>query len=432
MVHVHVLLLPRHLRARFAQRAGGRGGELRIEAARFPQDRAAIAGLSRDQSQGPRAHTENPARRFDGDAGDPRLCRAEFSRGQPRAVGRPFRLRAIAGVHHLSLLDRACRSRPWATGLSVGGRGGFVRRHETQGSRERRRLFRIDRDPDVQRAVGDGGRLFDRRSLPLHARDVAGGGRRRSRTFPACGRTSSANGGPGERQEGDRTGNGGVMAEFRQKRAFNSYGNTVHSGMNEYSRHQTSRPSPIHRERRSTRIASGSSEPGAQHPDRARRGGGYAGRAGSSRLADSLSQRGPRGNLERLRFGKLEDHIRSRRGRHHELGFGGLSLMTEALTAIRMRPTHPGVFIREEVLGELGISVSEAAEALGVRRATLSDVVNGKAAVSPEMALRIEKAFGVNMDTLLKMQAWFDACEMRDRADQIVVKRYVPESRTRG
>jgi antitoxin HigA-1 len=54
------------------------------------------------------------------------------------------------------------------------------------------------------------------------------------------------------------------------------------------------------------------------------------------------------------------------------------------------------------------------------------------AAVSPEMALRIEKAFGVNMDTLLKMQAWFDACEMGDRADQIVVKRYVPESRTRG
>jgi len=96
-----------------------------------------------------------------------------------------------------------------------------------------------------------------------------------------------------------------------------------------------------------------------------------------------------------------------------------------------MRPTHPGVFIREEILDELGLSVSEAAEALGVRRATLSDVVNGKAAVSPEMALRIEKAFGVNMDTLLKMQAWFDARAMRDRADQIVVERYVPESSTR-
>jgi addiction module HigA family antidote len=106
--------------------------------------------------------------------------------------------------------------------------------------------------------------------------------------------------------------------------------------------------------------------------------------------------------------------------------------MTDTLTAIRMRPTHPGVFIREEILDELGLSVSEAAEALGVRRATLSDVVNGKAAVSPEMALRIEKAFDVNMETLLKMQAWFDARAMRDRADQILVNRYVPESPTRG
>lgn len=96
-----------------------------------------------------------------------------------------------------------------------------------------------------------------------------------------------------------------------------------------------------------------------------------------------------------------------------------------------MRPTRPGVFIREEILDELGRSVSEAAEALDVRRATLSDVVNGKAGMSPEMALRIEKALGVNMDTLLKMQAWFDARATRDRADQIIVKRYVPESPTR-
>jgi addiction module HigA family antidote len=102
------------------------------------------------------------------------------------------------------------------------------------------------------------------------------------------------------------------------------------------------------------------------------------------------------------------------------------------LTAVQMRPTHPGVFIREEVLDEPGLSVSEAAEALGVRRATLSDVVNGKAAVSAEMALGIEKAFGVNMDMLLKMQAWFDACSMRDRADQIVVKRYAPDSSTQS
>ena len=48
------------------------------------------------------------------------------------------------------------------------------------------------------------------------------------------------------------------------------------------------------------------------------------------------------------------------------------------------------------------------------------------------MALRIEKAFGVNMDMLLKMQAWFDACAMRDRANEIAVQRFVPESPAQG
>ena len=102
--------------------------------------------------------------------------------------------------------------------------------------------------------------------------------------------------------------------------------------------------------------------------------------------------------------------------------------MTDAPVAIAMRPTHPGVFIREEILDDFGLSISKAAEILDVRRATLSDLVNGKAAMSPEMALRIEKGFGVSMDTLLKMQAWFDACAMRDRADQITVKPFVPAS----
>jgi antitoxin HigA-1 len=67
-------------------------------------------------------------------------------------------------------------------------------------------------------------------------------------------------------------------------------------------------------------------------------------------------------------------------------------------------------------------------EILGVRRATLSDLVNGKAALSPEMALRIENAFGVNMDMLLRMQAWHDAHTMRRRASEIRVKRYRPPS----
>jgi antitoxin HigA-1 len=93
-----------------------------------------------------------------------------------------------------------------------------------------------------------------------------------------------------------------------------------------------------------------------------------------------------------------------------------------------MKPAHPGEFVRAEVLEELGLSVSRAADVLGVRRATLSDLVHGKAAMSPEMALRFEKAFGVSMDTLLRMQAWYDAVAMRERADQIAVKRFVPDT----
>jgi len=101
--------------------------------------------------------------------------------------------------------------------------------------------------------------------------------------------------------------------------------------------------------------------------------------------------------------------------------------MQKMAVKIGMRPSHPGEFIREEILDELALSIQQAAEILGVRRATLSDLVNGKAAMSPEMALRIEKAFGVSMDTLLKMQALSDAFAMRAMADRISVKRYVPE-----
>ena len=101
--------------------------------------------------------------------------------------------------------------------------------------------------------------------------------------------------------------------------------------------------------------------------------------------------------------------------------------MTAIPVKVGMKPPHPGAFIREEILAPLGLSIARAAEVLGVRRATLSDLVNAKAALSPEMALRIEKAFGVSMDTLLKMQAWFDTCAMRDRAGEIVVQRFIPE-----
>jgi addiction module HigA family antidote len=98
--------------------------------------------------------------------------------------------------------------------------------------------------------------------------------------------------------------------------------------------------------------------------------------------------------------------------------------MSDVIEKIGMEPPHPGAFIREEILDELHLPVARAAEILGVRRATLSDLVNEKASMSPEMALRIEKAFGVKMDMLLRMQAGYDTAYMRRHADEIVVKPY--------
>ena len=90
-------------------------------------------------------------------------------------------------------------------------------------------------------------------------------------------------------------------------------------------------------------------------------------------------------------------------------------------------PPHPGEIIREEIIKTLGLTVTGAAEILGVRRATLSHVTTGKASVSAEMALRLEKAFGVSMDLLLKMQAGYDATQARMQGDKIKVKRFKPD-----
>ena len=100
--------------------------------------------------------------------------------------------------------------------------------------------------------------------------------------------------------------------------------------------------------------------------------------------------------------------------------------MTADAIKVGMTPSHPGIFIRSEVLDEPGLTVTRTAEILGVRRATLSSLLNGRAALSPEMALRIEKAFDVGMDMLLRMQAWHGAARMRAGADRIAVRRYEP------
>ena len=80
-----------------------------------------------------------------------------------------------------------------------------------------------------------------------------------------------------------------------------------------------------------------------------------------------------------------------------------------------MTPPHPGTVIRIGAIEECGSSIAAAARIPGVRRATLSDLVNGNASLSPGMALRVEKAFGLGMDLLLRMQAWHDAKRMRAR-----------------
>ena len=88
-------------------------------------------------------------------------------------------------------------------------------------------------------------------------------------------------------------------------------------------------------------------------------------------------------------------------------------------------PPHPGDLIRTEILEPLGLNVSKAAMILKVRRATLSDLLHGKAALSPEMALRIEKAFGPDMDHLLRMQLAYDVASTRRHGRGIGVKPYV-------
>lgn len=93
-------------------------------------------------------------------------------------------------------------------------------------------------------------------------------------------------------------------------------------------------------------------------------------------------------------------------------------------------PPHPGELVREDIIGALNLNITKAAEVLGVRRATLSSVVNCKSSITSEMALRLEKAFGVSMDLLLKMQAGYDAAQARKNASKIKVQRYLPDGIT--
>ena len=95
-------------------------------------------------------------------------------------------------------------------------------------------------------------------------------------------------------------------------------------------------------------------------------------------------------------------------------------------------PPHPGDFIRTEIVEPAGLTVTDAAKVLRVSRPALSSLLNGKADLSGVMALRIEKAFGVKMDTLMRMQASYDIVRTREREGEIRVRRFQPVAGVRA
>jgi antitoxin HigA-1 len=86
-------------------------------------------------------------------------------------------------------------------------------------------------------------------------------------------------------------------------------------------------------------------------------------------------------------------------------------------------PPHPGLSVRHDCLEPLGISVTQGAKILGVTRQALNNLVNGKAAISPEMAIRLDKAFGGGAETWLRLQAAYDLAQAEKSANKIKVRR---------
>ena len=89
-------------------------------------------------------------------------------------------------------------------------------------------------------------------------------------------------------------------------------------------------------------------------------------------------------------------------------------------------PPHPGLSVRINCLEPLGLSVTEGAKVLCVSRQALSRLINGQAGISPEMAIRLSKAFGTTPDIWIRMQASYDISQAKDREGQVKVQRYEP------
>ena len=99
--------------------------------------------------------------------------------------------------------------------------------------------------------------------------------------------------------------------------------------------------------------------------------------------------------------------------------------------AMTMHPSlavHPGDWLKSEVVDPHGVSINRLAACFHVTRQTLSNLFNGHTGLSADMAIRFEKAFGINADTLMRMQTTFDMAQARARADEIVVDKVLTAS----
>lgn len=101
-----------------------------------------------------------------------------------------------------------------------------------------------------------------------------------------------------------------------------------------------------------------------------------------------------------------------------------LTIIKEVMTMTMQNPPHPGAFIRRQCLEPLGLSVTAAAEGLGVSRNTLSMLLNGRAGISPEMAIRLSGAFGGSPESWLQQQMQYDLWQARRKAKSIRVERF--------
>ena len=94
-------------------------------------------------------------------------------------------------------------------------------------------------------------------------------------------------------------------------------------------------------------------------------------------------------------------------------------------------PPHPGLSVRHDCLEPLGLTITDGAKVLGVSRQALNSLVNGKSGISPEMAIRLDKAFGGTADAWLALQTAYDLAQAEKMAKSIFVKRYVARQRQR-